>query len=158
MGSRHQIESEETKRELPRDYEKLEFDRIRELLAEKGSRIDLENIPSFDISKTLPTYAREPKEFEEGRETNYDEEEIINPHKLGKISLEEVERDLIEKTLNKFNYKKRQTASSLQISERTLWELTKRGEIPCVRIGRAVRYDPKDLADFIARKKRSGHD
>jgi len=102
-----------------------EFREIRDLLAEKGSRIDLENIPSFDISKTLPTYAREPKEFEEGRETNYDEEEIINPHKLGKISLEEVERDLIEKTLDKFNYKKRQTANSLQISERTLYRKIK---------------------------------
>jgi len=48
------------------------------------------------------------------------------------------------------------TARALEISERTLWGLTKRGEIPCVRIGRTVRYDPKDLADFIARKKRGG--
>jgi excisionase family DNA binding protein len=48
-------------------------------------------------------------------------------------------------------------AKALAISPRTLWELTHRGEIPCIKIGRAVRYDPEDLRAWInARKERSG--
>jgi excisionase family DNA binding protein len=40
-------------------------------------------------------------------------------------------------------------AKSLMISERKLWELTNRGEIPCMRIGRSVRYRPADLQAWI---------
>ena len=43
----------------------------------------------------------------------------------------------------------REAAEALCISERTLWTLTKLGEIPCVRLGRSVRYDPGDLRDRI---------
>ena len=45
-------------------------------------------------------------------------------------------------------------ARALAISPRTLWSLTHRGAIPCVRLGRAVRYDPRDLADFVDKKRR----
>lgn len=47
----------------------------------------------------------------------------------------------------------RAAAACLAIAERTLWSLANRGEIPAVRIGRAVRYDPADLAAFVARQK-----
>ena len=47
----------------------------------------------------------------------------------------------------------RQAAAALSISERTLWGLTVRGELPVVRIGRAVRYDPRDLQAWIDRSK-----
>jgi hypothetical protein len=48
----------------------------------------------------------------------------------------------------------RNAARALAVSERTLWGLTyPRGPIRAVRIGRAVRYDPADLADFIAGQK-----
>jgi excisionase family DNA binding protein len=47
-------------------------------------------------------------------------------------------------------------AKTLSISPRTLWGLPDRGEIPCIRIGRAVRYDPRDLMAWIA-KKRDAH-
>jgi excisionase family DNA binding protein len=46
-----------------------------------------------------------------------------------------------------------QAAKALSISPRSLWSLTKRGAIPCVRIGRAVRYDPADLRSWIASQK-----
>ncbi len=46
----------------------------------------------------------------------------------------------------------RQAARELAISERTLWGLTARGEIPCVRIGRAVRYSRSALVEWIAEK------
>jgi len=47
----------------------------------------------------------------------------------------------------------REASEALGISVRTLWALTKCGEISCIRIGRAVRYDPRDLLAFIERKK-----
>lgn len=46
-----------------------------------------------------------------------------------------------------------EAAERLAISPRKLWELTRRGDIPVVKIGRAVRYDPRDLADWIDREK-----
>jgi excisionase family DNA binding protein len=48
----------------------------------------------------------------------------------------------------------RQAAQLLAIGERTMWELTRRGAIPCVRIGRAVRYSPLDLRAWIEAQKR----
>ncbi len=42
----------------------------------------------------------------------------------------------------------REAAFTLSISERKLWELTNRGIIRCVRIGRAVRYARTELARF----------
>jgi excisionase family DNA binding protein len=47
----------------------------------------------------------------------------------------------------------REAARALAISERTLWSLTNNGDIPSVRIGRAVRYDPRDLDRWIERQK-----
>ena len=44
-------------------------------------------------------------------------------------------------------------AKSLAISPRKLWQLTNCGDIPCVRIGRAVRYDPIDLRRWIDANK-----
>jgi excisionase family DNA binding protein len=41
------------------------------------------------------------------------------------------------------------TAKRLNISERLLWRLTQRGSIPCVRLGRSVRYCPKAIAKVI---------
>lgn len=45
-------------------------------------------------------------------------------------------------------------AEMLAISTRTLWTMTNAGEIPHIRIGRSVRYDPEDIARWIKRKKR----
>jgi excisionase family DNA binding protein len=45
----------------------------------------------------------------------------------------------------------REAAAILAVSERTLWELTKRGVIECVRVGRSVRYSRAALAAFIER-------
>jgi len=38
----------------------------------------------------------------------------------------------------------------LSIGERKLWELTNAGAIPCHRLGRAVRYCPRELAAWVA--------
>jgi excisionase family DNA binding protein len=47
----------------------------------------------------------------------------------------------------------REAAALLAISERLLWSLTARGEIPCVRISRrCVRYRAADLEAWAARR------
>jgi excisionase family DNA binding protein len=47
----------------------------------------------------------------------------------------------------------REAAEALAISERTLWALTASGQITAIRIGRAVRYSPEDLADYVRRAR-----
>ena len=47
----------------------------------------------------------------------------------------------------------RDAAKALAVCEKTLWALTDRGEIPVVRIGRSVRYDPQDLSRWIEWQK-----
>lgn len=46
-----------------------------------------------------------------------------------------------------------EAAQSLSISPRTLWTLTHRGELPCVRVGVRVLYDVDDLRAWINRRK-----
>ena len=50
----------------------------------------------------------------------------------------------------------REVAKTLAISPRLLWTLTNRGDLPCVRLGRAVRYDRRDVERFINQRKRAG--
>ena len=50
----------------------------------------------------------------------------------------------------------KQAARALAISDRKLWSLTAGGEIPVVRIGRAVRYTPQALDGFIAARQNGG--
>ncbi len=45
----------------------------------------------------------------------------------------------------------RQAARMLAICERTLYTLTKAGEIPAVRIGRCVRYSVTELQEWVRR-------
>jgi predicted DNA-binding transcriptional regulator AlpA len=47
----------------------------------------------------------------------------------------------------------RQTAAALSVCEKSVWSLTKSGRLPCVRLGRAVRYDVIDIDRFIATAK-----
>jgi excisionase family DNA binding protein len=58
-----------------------------------------------------------------------------------------------ERTVEPLLLTVRQAAKVLSISERTLWSLTARGEIPAVRFGRSVRYDPADLRRWIESAK-----
>jgi excisionase family DNA binding protein len=46
----------------------------------------------------------------------------------------------------------REAAKMLSVCERTLFALTKSGDIPAVRIGRAVRYSVEDLRAWIKKK------
>jgi hypothetical protein len=42
-----------------------------------------------------------------------------------------------------------EASTALRIGKRLLWSKTKAGEIPCIRIGKCVRYDPRALLKFI---------
>jgi excisionase family DNA binding protein len=46
----------------------------------------------------------------------------------------------------------REAAAALSISARKLWALTASGDVPHVRIGRAVRYPADALAEWVARR------
>ena len=48
----------------------------------------------------------------------------------------------------------REAAKALSICEKTIYTLTKSGELPAVRIGRSVRYALEDLRAFIERTKK----
>lgn len=50
----------------------------------------------------------------------------------------------------------REVAKTLRVSERTIWTLVKRGELPAVRFGHSVRIDPADLRAFIEQAKGRG--
>ena len=48
----------------------------------------------------------------------------------------------------------RKAAKALSVCEKTLWTLTQKGEVPVIRIGRAVRYPVDGLREWI--QKQSG--
>lgn len=50
---------------------------------------------------------------------------------------------------NNLALRPRDAARSLGVSERTLWSLTKRREIPFVRFGKAVRYPVHLLREWL---------
>ena len=49
-----------------------------------------------------------------------------------------------------------EAAALLSVSERTLWTLSNKCGLPCVRIGRSVRYAPRDLEVWVERHKSAG--
>ncbi len=51
--------------------------------------------------------------------------------------------------------KPNEAAEMLAISPRLLWSITDSGALPCLRIGRLVRYDPADLKAWINAQKQS---
>ena len=50
----------------------------------------------------------------------------------------------------------RQAAEAMNVSPSLVYKLTRRGTLPAVRIGRAVRYRVEDLQAFAARHIHGG--
>lgn len=50
----------------------------------------------------------------------------------------------------------KEASKMLSVSERMLWTLTNQGEVPAIRIGRSVRYDPADIWAYVDRKRTGG--
>jgi len=49
----------------------------------------------------------------------------------------------------------REVAEVLGVTDRTVWELVRKGELRNVKVGRSVRIDPADLRQFIEDSKSS---
>jgi excisionase family DNA binding protein len=47
-------------------------------------------------------------------------------------------------------------ARALSVSERTVWSLMKRGDLPAIRIGRALRFAAEDLREWVDRRRADG--
>jgi DNA-binding NtrC family response regulator len=80
---------------------------------------------SAEVQRFIAPALDEEESVEEESLLEMADDFLVNPNILGKVSLEEVERELIQKTLKKFNFRKRQTAGALKISERTLYRKIK---------------------------------
>ena len=48
-----------------------------------------------------------------------------------------------------------EAAKALRVSDRTVWSLVKRGTLPAIRVGSAVRIDRRDVLAFIDRQRRT---
>jgi excisionase family DNA binding protein len=48
-----------------------------------------------------------------------------------------------------------EAARMLGVCTRTVWELTRAGELPCVRIGVRVLYSPDTLRRWVAARERA---
>lgn len=46
-----------------------------------------------------------------------------------------------------------EVAELLKVSERHIYELAADGSFPAFRVGKAIRFDPQDVADWLRRKK-----
>lgn len=60
---------------------------------------------------------------------------------------------LREKEAQKILLKPREAAELLSISQRKLWELTNRGDVPYVGVDRSVRYRPSSLEAWAQRQE-----
>jgi len=80
---------------------------------------------STEIQRYVAPVLDEEESVEEELSLEMADDFMVNPNILGEVSLEEVEKELIQKTLKKFNFRKRQTANALKISERTLYRKIK---------------------------------
>ena len=60
----------------------------------------------------------------------------------------------MELTNEKLLLKPDEVARTLSICPRSLWQLSKDGKLPSVRINHSVRYEPRDLAEFINNQKK----
>jgi predicted DNA-binding transcriptional regulator AlpA len=52
--------------------------------------------------------------------------------------------------------RRRDAARMLGLSERALWSLTNRGDVPHVRLGKSIRYPVAALRDWLAKRTRGG--
>lgn len=87
----------------------------------------------------------------------------MNRHPSDARAMNEVEAAAVRRALDALGVKlprilltPPEAAEALAMSERRLWELTQRGEIPCVRNGRSVRYRTRALEDWAERNERKG--
>lgn len=47
----------------------------------------------------------------------------------------------------------RRTAGFLGLHEKTVYDMVARGELPVVRVGRLLRFDPRDMTRWVSARK-----
>ncbi len=50
----------------------------------------------------------------------------------------------------------KEVAAQLRVCVKSVYSLVKRGELPAVRVGDLVRFDPRDVQEFIERGRKAG--
>ncbi len=60
---------------------------------------------------------------------------------------------VVEAPLEEFLLSSRETAQRLAISERHLFELTRTGQMPCVRVGKCLRYSVETIRAWVRRSE-----
>lgn len=78
--------------------------------------------------------------------TPHDEDQLVPATASGQTGV----------TVPRLALRPREAAAALGIGERLLWQKTNCGEIPCVRIGRAVVYPVGLLCDWLRRQASEG--
>jgi DNA-binding NtrC family response regulator len=99
---------------------------IRQDLADIKQLATGQSIPGPMVDPYMPTalpvVAEVPKApVFTGDISDLSSKPLIDPDAIGEITMEEMERELIEQTLVKFNHNRRRTAQTLGIAERTLY-------------------------------------
>ena len=98
-----------------------ELDELKSSIRESGRKEHIPQIIEQDSRQhTLPTVVRKPTEQFDNIETVH--AESIEPNA---VSLEEAEKDMIRKALERNNGKRKKCAEELKISERTLYRKIK---------------------------------
>jgi DNA-binding NtrC family response regulator len=99
---------------------------IRQDLADIKQLASGQSIPGPMVDPYMPTalpvVAEVPKTpVFTGDISDLSSKPLIDPDAIGEVTMEELERELIEQTLAKFNHNRRRTAQTLGIAERTLY-------------------------------------
>lgn len=103
---------------------------IREMKALMTSGEWSNEKPEKTLSR-LPTELEIIQHYHDADESGDGEElPIYNPQTIGNVTSAEAERELIYKTLEKFNFNKRKTAAALEMAERTLYRKINEYDIP----------------------------
>ena len=61
-----------------------------------------------------------------------------------------------EPTIPALALRAKEAAKAIGIGERLLWEMTNRGEIPHLKVGRCVLYPVRELQDWMAEQAKEG--
>jgi excisionase family DNA binding protein len=74
---------------------------------------------------------------------------VCEPHFAASDSLEHRTMSTENMTTDNLALRPREAAKALGISERSLWEWTHRGDVPHVRVGRAILYPVDVLRNWL---------
>ena len=103
---------------------------IKQMLASDKGQYHANDIPPTNSALFLPSSNQKSGLGDGGRQEVEDATVYaVNEDTVGEVSLAELEQEIIERTLKKFDGNRRKTAQALNISERTLYRKIKEYDI-----------------------------